>query len=362
MTMRWREARVMLVAIIFFVGFGSNQVVSSTQSDPPGEYVTVQPIVGTSARPIRVYLTTVEKRVIRKLEQVTALVVNKPARNDALIRWYIEPSARLSPTMLLQRRILTSVQEMLEGADGVTAGWPVSIVIGRSQDFILSTLEKLDCRPNLDSQGGQILMGAAVCGRRVIVSNLSGYLFLSRPDQGVTPEMESLPELPLFKTPFKIVFRNASALAHEWMHIFRAAGLDGRIAPDEPAWYREGFAEMWAYIAKIREFDRTDGFLRMHVTRLRDFSNWARDCPGPLVRYRTGSSPNGCEYYLGALATEYLIATYGGLDKVLKAFKAGESKPSFAEGFQSLYGVSLVQFEAEADQYIETIRAAERRS
>jgi hypothetical protein len=100
----------------------------------------------------------------------------------------------------------------------------------------------------------------------------------------------------------------------------------------------------------------------MHVTRLRDFSNWARDCPGPLVRYRTGSSPNGCEYYLGALATEYLIATYGGLDKVLKAFKAGESKPSFAEGFQSLYGVPLEQFEAEADQYIETIRAAEQRS
>jgi hypothetical protein len=47
---------------------------------------------------------------------------------------------------------------------------------------------------------------------------------------------------------------------------------------------------------------------------------------------------------------------------VLKAFEAGDSKPTFAEGFQSLYGVPLEQFEAEADQYIETIRAAERRS
>jgi hypothetical protein len=47
---------------------------------------------------------------------------------------------------------------------------------------------------------------------------------------------------------------------------------------------------------------------------------------------------------------------------VLKAFEAGDSKPSFVEGFQSLYGLSLEQFEAEANQYIETIRAAEQRS
>ncbi len=353
---------LMLVATMLATTAEPSRAQFSPGGDPPGEYVTVRPIVGTSARPIRVFLTTVEKRVIAKLERVTSLVVDRPARNDALIRWYIEPSVRVSPTMLLQRRILTSLREMLEGADGVTAGWPVSIVIGRSQNFILSTLAQLDCRPNLDSQGGQILMGAAVCGRRVIVSNISGYLFLSRPGQAVTAEMETLPETPLFRTPFKIVFRNSSALAHEWMHIFRAAGLDGKIAPDEPGWYREGFAEIWAYIAKVREFDRSDGFLRMHVTRLRDFSNWARDCPGPLSRYRSGVSLNGCEYYLGALAMEYLIATYGGLDKVLKAFEAGDSKPTFGEGFRSLYGVPLEQFEAEADRYIEIVRAAERRS
>ena len=351
-----------LVAAMLATGAGPSRAQFSPGGDPPGDYVTVRPIVGTSARPIRVFLTTVEKRVIAKLERVTSLVVDRPARNDALIRWYIEPSARVSPTMLLQRRILTSLREMLEGADGVTAGWPVSIVIGRSQDFILSTLEQLDCRPNLDSQGGQILMGAAVCGRSVIVSNISGYLFLSRPGQAVTAEMESLPETPLFRTPFKIVFRNSSALAHEWMHIFRAAGLDGRIAPDEPGWYREGFAEIWAYIAKVRDYKRTDGFLRMHVTRLRDFSNWAEQCPGPLSRYRSGSSPYGCEYHLGMLAMEYLIANYGGLEKVTQAFREDGSKASFAVGFDSLFGVSLDEFEAQANRYIETVRAADRRS
>ena len=264
--------------------------------------------------------------------------------------------------MLLQRRVLFSLREMLEGADSVTTRWPVDIVIGRTQDYILGTLRALGCEPNLASQGGQILMGAAVCGRRFIVSNISGYLFLAQPGEGVTPEMEVLPEGPLFTRSYKIVARNSSALAHEWMHIYRAAGLEGRVASDEPDWFSEGFAEMWSYVAKVREFDRPDGFLRMHVTRLRDFSNWADQCPGPLQRYRQDGHLNGCEYHLGTLAVEYLIANYGGLEKTTQAFREDGSKPSFAVGFEALFGITLDQFEAEANRYIETVRSAERRS
>lgn len=327
-----------------------------------GSYVSVQPILGRARTPIRVFLSTFERRTLEQLEAVTRKVRDRSFVDDSLVKWHIEPSAQVSPTMLLQRRILFSLREMLEGADGVTARWPVDIVVGRTQEYILGTLRSLGCEPNLASQGGQILMGAAVCGRRFIVSNISGYLFLSQPGQRVTPEMEQLPEGPLFTRSYKLVARDSSALAHEWMHIYRAAGLEGRVAPDEPEWFSEGFAEIWAYIAKVRDYKRSDGFLRMHVTRLRDFSNWAEQCPGPLSRYRSGSSPYGCDYHLGMLAMEYLIANYGGLEKTTQAFKEDGAKPSFAVGFDELFGVSLDEFEAQANRYIETVRAAARRS
>jgi hypothetical protein len=358
-------ARRLAGASILIVATGlvlSAPVQSADDSKLQGSFVSVCPLLGCSSRPIRVFLSNEERRTLRQLAAVTGKVKDRPIVDDSLVRWHIEPSARLSPTLFLQRRILFSLREMLEGADGVTARWPVDIVIGRSQDFILGTLRNLGCEPNLASQGGQILMGAAVCGRRFIVSNISGYLFLSRPGQLVTPEMEQLPEGPLFKSSYKIVARNSSALAHEWMHIYRAAGLEGRVAADEPEWFSEGFAEIWAYIAKVREYNRPGGFLRMHVTRLRAFSDWANQCPGPLSRYRQDGSPYGCEYHLGTLAMEYLIANYGGLEKTTQAFREDGAKPSFAVGFEALFGVSLESFEAEADRYIETVRAAERRS
>ena len=328
----------------------------------PGSYVSVQPILGRARTPIRVFLSTFERRTLERLEAMTRKVRDRPFVDDSLVKWHIEPSAQVSPTMLLQRRILFSLREMLEGADGVTARWPVDIVVGRTQEYILGTLRSLGCEPNLTSQGGQILRGAAVCGRRFIVSNISGYLFLSQPGQRVTPDMERLPEGPLFARSYKLVARDSSALAHEWMHIYRAAGLEGRVAADEPEWFSEGFAEIWAYVAKVREYKRPDGFLRMHVTRLRDFSNWAEQCPGPLSRYRSGSSPFGCDYHLGMLAMEYLIANYGGLEKTTQAFREDGSKPSFAAGFDALFGVSLDEFEAQANRYIEVVRAAARRS
>jgi len=330
--------------------------------DVQGSFVYVEPLLGKSPRPIRVFLSNAERRTLRQLEIVTSKVKNRRQIDDSLVRWHIEPSALVSPTMLLQRRVLYALREMLEGADGVTARWSVDIVVGRTQEYILGMLKGLGCEPNLASQGGQILMGAAVCGRRYIVSNISGYLYLTKPGQRVTAEMEQLAEGPLFASSYKVVARNTSALAHEWMHIYRAAGLKGQVAPDEPKWFSEGFAEIWAYVAKVREFNRPNGFLRMHVTRLRGFSNWARDCPGPLSRYRSGASAAGCEYHLGILAMEYLIANYGGLEKTTKAFRDNGGETSFRAGFEALFGISLEQFESEADRYIEIVRAAERRS
>jgi len=324
-----------------------------------GTFVTVDPLLGKSPKPIKVFLSSTERRTLLQLEAVTSKVKDREYFDDSLVRWHIEPSARLSPTMLLQRRVYHSLRKMLEGADSQTARWPVDIVIGRTQAYILGTLKALGCEPNLTSQGGQILMGAAVCGRRIIVSNISGYLFLTKPGQQVTPEMEQLTEKPLFTSSYKIVARNSSALAHEWMHIYRAAGRGGVVAADEPLWFKEGFAEIWAYIAQIRMLQKPNGFLRMHVMRLRNFSNWARDCPGPLSRYQSSGSAAGCEYHLGSLAMEYLIANYGGLEKTSSWFRMDNGQLPFAVDFAAVFGVPLEQFEAEANRYIEIVRAAE---
>lgn len=247
---------------------------------------------------------------------------------------------------------------MLEGADGFTATAKVDIIVARTQAFIMSTLDRLGCKPNLSAFDGQVLMGAALCNRRIIVTNLSGYLFLTRPEQRITPEMERRREPPFFRTSYRIVARNSSALAHEWMHFYRMAGLGGRVAPDEPLWFNEGFAEFWAYMAKVREFGDSDALMRFHVVRLRDFYDWARKCPGPLSSYRIDRGTS-CEYHLGTLAIEYLVANYGGLEATAKAFRMDGRISTFAEGFKMLFGISLEQFESEADAYIETIRLAE---
>lgn len=130
------------------------------------------------------------------------------------------------------------------------------------------------------------------------------------------------------------------------------------MAPDEPLWFNEGFAEFWAEMAKVREFGDNDALLRFHVVRLRDFYDWARKCPGPLSRYRVDRGTS-CEYHLGTLAIEYLVANYGGLDATARAFRMDGRIATFAEGFKILFGISLEQFEFEADAYIEQIRQAE---
>lgn len=334
------------------------QGVEVEASDVQGTYVQVRPLVGSAPRAIRKFLTNAERDVLIKVDRRVRAAPSKSFRDDALVTWHIEESARFSSTYQLQLRVLRSLRQMLAGADGFTANSNIDIVVGRSQAYILSRLARLDCRPDLSAFDGQVLMGAALCNRRVIVTNLTGYLYLTRPEQRITPAMENRREPPLYRTSYRIVARNSSALAHEWMHFYRRAGLSGKVAPDEPLWFSEGFAEFWAYVAKAREFDGRDALLRFHVVRLRDFYDWARKCPGPLSRYRVDRGTT-CEYHLGTLAVEYLVANYGGLETTARAFRLDGQIATFAQGFKILFGISLEQFEAAADAYIETIRQAE---
>lgn len=323
-----------------------------------GTYVQVRPLIGNAPRAIRKFVTSAERFVLVNVDRRVRSIPDRPFRGDARVAWHVERSAEFSGTYRLQQRVLGSLRQMLEGADGFTSNAKVDIIVARTQAFIMSTLDRLGCKPDLSAFDGQILMGAALCNRRVIVTNLTGYLFLTRPEQRITPAMERRREPPFFRTSYRIVARNSSALAHEWMHFYRMAGLGGRVAPDEPLWFNEGFAEFWAYMSKVREFGDSDALLRFHVVRLRDFYDWARKCPGPLSRYRVDRGTS-CEYHLGTLAVEYLVANYGGLEATARAFRMDGRITTFAEGFKMLFGISLEQFEFEADAYIETIRQAE---
>jgi hypothetical protein len=347
-----------LLAILVLFSATAPSLPRDGQDAVQGRYVQVKPLIGYAIRPIRKFITTAEFEVLAKVDKRVRAMDEMDERGDAIIAWHVEADVEYSPTYRLQQRILHSLRRMLVGVDGFTATYKMDIIVGRTQGFIMSTLDRLGCEPDLSAFDGQILMGAALCNRRVLVTNLTGYLFLRTPEQRITRQMEARREPPLFDTPYQIVARNSSSLAHEWMHFYRMAGLGGRVAPDEPLWFNEGFAEFWADMAKVRDFGGRDALLRYHVVRLRDFYDWARKCPGSLSRYRIDRGTT-CEYHLGSLAVQYLVANYGGLEATARAFRMDGRIKTFAQGFEMLFGISLEDFEAEADRYIDTIRRAE---
>lgn len=235
----------------------------------------------------------------------------------------------------------------------------VEPLVGRSTQPIrkfLTTLERVTLERVDESISA--IPNRDPTGDAVIVSNVTGYLFLLRPDQRVTAAMEARVEPPLSRLNFRVAARNSSALAHEWVHFFRMAGLGGRVAPDEPLWFAEGFAEFWAAIAKVKHYGDDDAIVKSHIVRLRDFFDWERQCPGPLRTYRMDQG-NSCHYHLGMLAIEFLVANHGGLEATSELFAIDGTIPTFAEGFQRVFGIGLEEFEREADGYIETIRRAE---
>lgn len=276
------------------------------------------------------------------------------------VHWFVEPSLSGSPTYALQRKILYALDRALESRFNFVESWPVSVIVARSQAFIARTLQDLGCVPNLARTNGVVLMGASVCDRHVIISNITGFLFLVRADQVITPALERRREPPLARVPYRIVMRNSSALAHEYTHIWRAAGLKGLVRPDEPAWFSEGFAEFWSGVGKVLAFRGRVPYETHHVVRLRDFVDWPAMCPLRLSAYRTVTPlANGCEYHVGEIAVEYLYAKYSSLEKTLNAFARAEDYETFEDGFKGTFGITLAQFEKEADAYIDGIRRAE---
>ena len=333
-----------------------------TSALPAGRWVTVRPRLGYAPAPIRTYLTNTELEVVSRIQRMVdglRTSTRSPVESGAA-DWRVEQSALFSPTFALQRDVLIALDRTLERQVETTRDWPLSIVVARSQDFIRRTTARLGCVPNLARTNGVVLMGAAVCSRHVMISNVTGFLWLVRADQRISRTLERRKEPPLARIPYRIVMRNSSGLAHEFVHIWRAASVKGQVRSDEPAWFAEGFAEFWSSIAILLAFPGQIPYRTQHIVRLRDFVGWPSMCPHPLAYYRVVSSlANGCEYHVGLAAVEYLYSKYSSLEKTIDAFSRAGEYGTFAEGFEATFGISVSEFEKEADVYIQNLRRAD---
>lgn len=326
----------------------------------PTKVVTITPPYGYAPSPVRVRLSKSEQDMVRILQRIATQWNSDFPPPKNFLEWRIEPSAANSRTLALSANILNTTRAFLSVPENAGT-FPAVIIIARSQKYIREQVALLGCRSSLDINGGQYLMGATICDRRVIVINLTGYFFLKSATQIITTEMERRAEPSLARTPYAEVDRNLSGLAHEWTHVARNRLTNGFVPNNEPAWFREGLAEIISGLSRVRASNGRMSFMDFHVIRIRRSTNWSNNCTFSLRTYRrTSSSLSGCEYLRGAAALEMLLARHGGVPKIIELFGNITSTNDFFDSFRQVYGFSVASFEKRADIYAKHIRAATR--
>lgn len=325
----------------------------------PTKIVTIKPPYGYYVAPIRARYSKSEVDIVRRMQNI-ALTWNsdtQPIGNT--LRWIIEPTAVNSPTLTLGINAFYAARAFLSIPVNASTV-PVTIIIGRTQEFLRQQVNGLGCQPQLALYEGTYLMGATICNRSVIVINLTGYLFVRSLTQKITMEMEQRREPALSATSYLIVGRNISGLAHEWVHVARNRLTDSFVPDNEPAWFREGLGEVISGLALAKSSNNRMTYNHFHMIRLRKFSNWYDRCGVRLSRFRGNNSlPSGCEYLRGASALELLIANYGGITKIVSLYEHMRATGDFFSSFKFVYKMTVGQFEARADTYARYIAQAE---
>lgn len=323
----------------------------------PTRRVSFVPAYGYSASRVSARLSQSELSIVSQLQKMIDKMPNESSHGDVLV-WRIEPTAQNSATLNLATRALLIAQSLLPVMQ--QNGFPkIVVVVGRTQAFIRNEVAKLGCAPIAGTSSGFYLMGATVCNRSVIVINLTGYLFLRSLTQTITKFMEERPEPKLSSQSYLYVDRNISSLAHEWVHVARNRFSFGFVPDNEPAWFREGLAEVIAGFSIAKASNGQYRFAHFHITRLRKYVDWTSSCAASLRLYRSPRTPsNGCEYFSGAAAIELLIARYGGVERVVRLLSDIAETGDFFESFARIYGLTVSQFETRANSYIRYIRLA----
>lgn len=338
------------------IDYSDNRITPLT----PTKVVSITPPYGYVPGPVRVRLSKSEQDIIRILQNIAVNWDSAYPPPENLLEWRIEESARTSRTLALSINALRATRAFLS-VPANFGTFPIIAIVGRTQKFLKSQVASLGCASSVQEVGGDYLMGATICNRRVIVINLTGYFFLTSATQKITPLMEARPEPPIRATLYTKVDRNLSGLAHEWVHVARNRLTNGFVPDNEPAWFREGLAEVISGLSRVRASNGRMSYMDFHVIRLRKFSNWSRNCLSPLRAYRqTSETVSGCEYLRGAAAIEMLLARRGGIPKILELFGNITSTNDFFASFRQVYGLSVSSFEKQADLYASYIRSVNR--
>jgi hypothetical protein len=191
---------VLVVAASLLAPLHRGGVVGSTgTTDPVGTVrVRVPPPYGAGPASVTATFSPMELRIVRELQGKVDLLsdTGDTPRAAAFVRWHVEPSVEGSEILAAARRSLTETQLMFERA-GIFEVQRTDIVVGRTQAFIDSTVRSLGCRPDLSRTRGVYLMGGSLCGNTIVTMDVTGLLFVVRPEQSVTAAMEAAPEPPM---------------------------------------------------------------------------------------------------------------------------------------------------------------------
>ena len=316
--------------------------------------VSVTPPYGAWPSGLSTTFSAQEARIVRDLQgAVDALSeTDEVPRSAEFVRWHVEPSAASSPLLALARRSLLETQLMFERA-GIFEVQRTDVVVGRSQSFLASTVRSLGCNPDLSRTGGVFLMGASLCANSVITMDLTGLIFLVRSGQQLEPWMESAPEPPVDSLPYQVVDRAVAVLSHEWAHAVRFVVAGATQPAGEPVWFREGFPEWVALASRTRAFAPDMSYLDAHAMRVHLFSNWPSRCSSDPGTYRKRPSPSvACEYFVGLLSVELLVARFGGFGALVEVYRRAAGGLRFPAAFRAVFGMSLADFEARARAYV----------
>ena len=355
--------RRMLMGASLCISLTVSQLIQSAATASPAtleptQVIRIIPKYGYSASSIRIRFSQSEIQITNRLQRLATTWVSSLPVQPLPVQFLVEPSAEKSPTLQLAKRAMEEVASLLVRPYD-SRPTKTYVIIGRSQDFLQSTMQRVGCFPDLAPLGGELLMGATLCDRQVIAINLTGYLFLRSRGQRLSTELELRPEPPIAATSYLIADRNITSLAHEWVHVARALISRGFVPDNEPAWMREGLAEVISGMAHVKASQGRMTYRDFHAIRLRKFVQWPSSCRLPTSSYRaTSSTLGGCEYHRGALAVELLIANYGGLDKIIRLYDNATQTGDFFFSFRNVYGMSIATFESKVDRYSNYISLA----
>ena len=357
-----RSQRLAICVLGIFAASLAWQSTSHAQVAPetlePTQVIRIIPKYGYSASTLRVRFSQSEVQITNRLHRMATTWTPSIPVQPLPALFLIEPGVENSPTIQIARQAMDAVASLIVRPFD-SQPTKTYVVIGRTQQYLQTMLRKVGCIPDLTQTDGLFLMGATLCDRQVIAINLTGYLFLRNRWQRLQTAMESWAEPPIAATSYLIADRNLASLAHEWVHVARALISRGFVPDNEPAWIREGLAEVVSGMARVKASQVRMTFRDFHAIRLRKFIQWPSSCRQSTSSYRGSSSVlGGCEYHRGAIAVELLLSNYGGLDKIIKLYDDASHTGDFFASFRNTYGISIPTFEMRADRYFKYISQA----